>query len=280
MRAAPSRAHVICGAVGGGVFGAVISVVVNNALIEISLTPFFASVFGCVLMLLGVLMCWRKLWEDHQHPLMRLLVLAFSGLVLLSAVSCFLLEKDWFRTIPPNAKVPLYMSLGVSLSFAVTFSLVDLLNLYSDHCRSRAVPLVASSRQIGLVLLGAVAMGALFGFMFGAMDVEDDGVVKVYVTLEGDLAGVGDDAVDAKFDKAPYGPECSMEVRVRGAHFVHVLAAERLCGVIVPGECKHKVTKKGKLVVTMKKAHKQEPWEQLRSKVQLPFRRGGGGNPR
>ena len=36
----------------------------------------------------------------------------------------------------------------------------------------------------------------------------------------------------------------------------------------------------GKLVVTMKKAHKQEPWEQLRSKVQLPFRRGGGGNPR
>ena len=175
MRAAPSRAHVVCGAVGGGVFGAVISVVVNNALIEISLTPFFASVFGCVLMLLGVLMCWRKLWEDHQHPLMRLLVLAFSGLVLLSAVSCFLLEKDWFRTIPPNAKVPLYMSLGVSLSFAVTFSLVDLLNLYSDHCRSRAVPLVASSRQIGLVLLGAVAMGALFGFMFGAMDVEDDG---------------------------------------------------------------------------------------------------------
>ena len=175
MRAAPSRAHVVCGAVGGGVFGAVISVVVNNALIEISLTPFFASVFGCVLMLLGVLMCWRKLWEDHQHPLMRLLVLAFSGLVLLSAVSCFLLEKDWFRTIPPNAKVPLYMSLGVSLSFAVTFSLVDLLNLYSDHCRSRAVSLVASSRQIGLVLLGAVAMGALFGFMFGAMDVEDDG---------------------------------------------------------------------------------------------------------
>ncbi len=115
---------------------------------------------------------------------------------------------------------------------------------------------------------------------FAFMDDEDDGVVKVYVTLEGDLAGVGDDAVDAKFDKAPYGPECSMEVRVRGAHFVHVLAAERLCGVIVPGECKHKVTKKGKLVVTMKKAHKQEPWEQLRSKVQLPFRRGGGGNPR
>ena len=50
-----------------------------------------------------------------------------------------------------RAKVPLYMSLGVSLSFAVTFSLVDLLNLYSDHCFSRAVPLVASSRQIGLV---------------------------------------------------------------------------------------------------------------------------------
>ena len=36
--------------------GAVISVVVNNALIEISITPFFAAVFGLVLVLLGALM--------------------------------------------------------------------------------------------------------------------------------------------------------------------------------------------------------------------------------
>ena len=161
----------------GGVFGAIISVVVNNALIEISITPFFATVFGLVLVLLGGLMIWRKLWEEHQYPLTRILVLAFSSLVLLSGISCFLLEKDWFKKIPANAKVPMYMMLGISLCFAVSFSLVDLLNLYADRCSSYAssgVPLVSSPAQIFLVLAGAVSMGAAFGLMFGAMDVEDD----------------------------------------------------------------------------------------------------------
>ena len=36
----------------------------------------------------------------------RILVLAFSTMVLLSGISCFLLEKDWFNKIPPRAKAP------------------------------------------------------------------------------------------------------------------------------------------------------------------------------
>ena len=42
-------------ATGGGVLGGFISVIVNNALIEISLTPFFSAIFGLVLLLLGAL---------------------------------------------------------------------------------------------------------------------------------------------------------------------------------------------------------------------------------
>ena len=184
-----------------------------------------AVVFGCVLLLLGVLMIWRKLWEQHEQSLARILVLAFSTLVLLSGCSCFLLEviaalqpplsrriatpvrplfarsasshlrravlpprparshqacraprsqKDWFKRIPPKAKVPMYMALGISLCFAVSFSVVDLINLYADRCGKTRMPLVSSSAQIFLVLAGAVAMGAAFGLIFGVMDVEDD----------------------------------------------------------------------------------------------------------
>ena len=114
---------------------------------------------------------------------------------------------------------------------------------------------------------------------FAFMDDDEEDVVKVYITLEGDLAGITADAVDAKFTCAPVTHESALMLRVRGAHFMHILAAERLCGPIVPEHCKTKVTKKGKLIVTMAKAAKI-PWEDLRSKVQLPFRRGGGGNPR
>ena len=159
----------------GGMLGGCISVVVNNALIEISLTPFFAGIFGLVLLLLGSLMLWRKLWESHDAPCMRLLVLAFSGLVLLSGFSCFLLEKDWFKTIPPKAKIPMYMMLGVSLCFSVSFTAVDLLNAYHDRHSydMRRRSLVSTPQQVGVVLTGAVAMGAAFGLMFGSMDVED-----------------------------------------------------------------------------------------------------------
>ena len=159
----------------GAVLGGCISVVVNNALIEISLTPFFAGVFGLVLLLLGSLMLWRKLWESHEAPCMRFLVLSFSSLVLLSGVSCFLLEKDWFKTISPRMKVPMYMMLGVSLCFSVSFTAVDLLNAYHDRHSydMRRRSLVSTPQQVGIVLVGAVSMGASFGLMFGAMDVED-----------------------------------------------------------------------------------------------------------
>ena len=111
----------------------------------------------------------------HETGCTRVLVLSFSGLVLVAGASCFLLEKDWFKRIPPRAKVPLYVSLGVSLCFSITFTCVDLLNAYYDRnsydLRRRA--LVQTPQQVGVVLAGAVANGAAFGFMFGMMDVED-----------------------------------------------------------------------------------------------------------
>ena len=92
LRGVATPASVASAAI-GGVLGAIISVVVNNALIEISITPFFATVFGFVLVLLGGLMIWRKLWEeDNRDPMTRLMVLAFSALVLLSGIACFLLQ--------------------------------------------------------------------------------------------------------------------------------------------------------------------------------------------
>lgn len=171
--------NVALSAIFSALSGAIISVVVNNALIEISLTPFFAGVFGLVLLLLGALMVWRKLWDSHDAPCTRVLVLGFSSLVLFSGVSCFLLEKDWFMRISPAAKVPMYVSLGISLSFAVTFTLVDLINVYHDrhsygYADLRTRSAVSSPQQVAVVLAGSVAMGACYGLLFGAMDVEDD----------------------------------------------------------------------------------------------------------
>ncbi len=113
---------------------------------------------------------------------------------------------------------------------------------------------------------------------YGTMD--DDGVFKVYVALDGELEGAGADAIEVKFERNQYSEVSSLLVVIRSRGKAHRLFAEKLFGPIAPDECKWKVNKAGtKLIVTLKKADERH-WEDLRTKVVLPFRRGGGGAPR
>jgi len=109
---------------------------------------------------------------------------------------------------------------------------------------------------------------------FAFMD--DDEVVKVYVTLEDDLAGVDASAVEFHVEAAKFDPTCSMLLHVRGQKHLHRMYVSHLMHQVVPSECKFKVTAKGKLIVTLKKLEKVY-WEGLRAKTCLPYRRGGGG---
>ena len=110
---------------------------------------------------------------------------------------------------------------------------------------------------------------------FAFMD--DDNVVKVYVTLAGDLEGVTTDAVEFSVEAAKFDPTCSMLVHVRGKKHLHRLYVSHLLNMVVPEECKFKVNvSKAKLIITLKKKDNIY-WDSLRAKVSLPFRRGGGG---
>ena len=112
---------------------------------------------------------------------------------------------------------------------------------------------------------------------FGFLD--DDDAVKVYITLDGDLAGATNDAVDAQFAQQKGCDEFCMDIKVQGTRFCHRLAADRLAGSIKPEQCKCVASKKGdKMIVTLRKRDKR-PWSELRAKVTLPYRRGGGGDP-
>merc|ERR1712216_374395 len=56
---------------------------------------------------------------------------------------------------------------------------------------------------------------------FAFMD--DEGVVKIYIKLEGDLATVTAENVELKVERQRYEPICSMLVHVRGANNLHRL---------------------------------------------------------
>lgn len=108
---------------------------------------------------------------------------------------------------------------------------------------------------------------------FAFMD--DDDVVKVYVTLEGDLEGATPESVEFVVKAAKFDPSCSMLLHVRGRQHLHRMFVSHLMHNVEPEQCKFKINaSKGKLIVTLRKKEKVH-WEQLRAKVCLPYRKGG-----
>lgn len=116
---------------------------------------------------------WRVHTSGVTDAAKKPLLFCFSSLVFLSGVLCFVLDENLF-SLSSGIKVPLYLMLGISVCFAFTFSAMDLLNWAVGLCGTReGRSLVESPLQVYLVLGTAVVLGAVFGFIFGLMDVED-----------------------------------------------------------------------------------------------------------
>jgi hypothetical protein len=178
-------------AVVGMLIGVVVSLVVNCTLVEISLSAFFSLYFGILFFVVGSVILWRvgglsgnpfNFTDDSTARNNQLVI--FACLIIFSGLLCFLLEKNWFVGVGPLLKVPLYTILGVSVSFALTFSLVDLCNYVAGFMQvSVAKPLVESNEQVYLILVVSLIMGGIFGLIFGAMDVEDEVSFQIRLAL-------------------------------------------------------------------------------------------------
>jgi hypothetical protein len=101
------------------------------------------------------------------------------------------LQRDWVTSLSVGIKIPMlrpvsrglpprYTVLGTALCFSLTFSLVDILNQAATTCCFRnpdsriSRAFVQSPTQVYIVLTSSCLMGAIFGFSFGLLDVEDD----------------------------------------------------------------------------------------------------------
>ncbi|KEP65181.1 UNVERIFIED_CONTAM: membrane protein, putative [Hammondia hammondi] len=214
----------------GIALGIIASLIVNCTLVEISMSSFFSFYFGLLFVTVGSVILWRiqvtsKMTADvsvgggESDPPRKVQLQFFAALIIVSGFLCFVLKKNWFVGLHPVVKVPLYTLLGIAVAFALTFSLVDMVNYLLGFFQSAvAKPLVESKEQVNLVLCTALLMGGLFGFIFGVLDVEDE--VQYHVRLAllreqhlcypigaifGGLAGLGNEilrqADEAKFRK-------------------------------------------------------------------------------
>lgn len=160
----------------GGLFGVLVAEVVANSLVEISITPYFSIVFGVAFAILGAAILYRVLTSLTEQD-KRSIMVAFAVLVFGSSACSFLLERDWVP-LPPMAKVPMYALVGLSLSFALTFSFTEFVNMgICDKCCRTDFennPVIGTKKQIFLIFAGAVIMGSVLGVLFGVIDVEND----------------------------------------------------------------------------------------------------------
>lgn len=217
----------------GLLLGIAVSLIVNSTLVEISVSPFFALYFGLLFMSVGGIIIYRLngsslfgsstnndadqalllMPEDERKRKKQLTF--FATLILVSGFLCFILEKNWFVGLSWIAKIPLYTVLGISVTFALVFSVVDLINYLMGFLRASAArPVVESSHQVYFIMTVALVMGAVFGFIFGAMDIEDEIQYQVRLALLkeertclpigallGAVAGFGNEYIRLKSDE-------------------------------------------------------------------------------
>jgi len=175
----------------GAMIGVFASFVVNCTLVEISLSGWFAFYFGALFLLVGAGMVWRARSGDHPRPF---LLGSFGALVFVSGLLCFCLSTSWFMRLSPSTKTPAFAILGVAVCFALLFSCIDVWNFVAQTCCAHgggsgggapapSVPLVSSDAQVHLVVAVSALMGLCFGFVFGALDVEDESEATMKIAL-------------------------------------------------------------------------------------------------
>ncbi|KAF8821842.1 putative membrane protein [Cardiosporidium cionae] len=169
----------------GAILGIIGSLIVNCTLVEISLSVFFSMYFGFLFVTVGMVLIWRlSVNNSEEARSRRVQLLFFAGMIILSGMLCFILKRNWFMGLNPIFKIPIYSLLGVSIAFALTFSIVDMMNyLVGLFHVSLSKSLVESKSQVYLVLCIALTMGGIFGFIFGVMDVEDANTYQIKLAL-------------------------------------------------------------------------------------------------
>ncbi len=71
-------------------------------------------------------------------------------------------------------KIPIYSLLGISISFTLSFLIIDIINticlrLQSDYSK----PIINSHNQYTFILTVSCMLGIIYGLIFSVMDLED-----------------------------------------------------------------------------------------------------------
>ncbi|KNG75028.1 hypothetical protein PFMG_01092 [Plasmodium falciparum IGH-CR14] len=111
--------------------------------------------------------------------------LLLKGSLSAIVVFWYIIYCSWYDNfLEIKCQLPIYCILGISISFALTFSLIDLINYLIGFIQGSITrPLIESVAQVYMILLFTITMGGIFGFIFGLLDVEDESSHHIRLAL-------------------------------------------------------------------------------------------------
>lgn len=131
---------------------------------------------GFFFLFLSGIIAWRVV--TFSQAANRSALLALAATMGLAGLICIFYQRHWFFSMNAAVRVPIYTILGISLSFALTFAIAELMNYAAWHAVSftsgpapRAQSaLVQSPTQIFLLAATSVALGCTYGIIFGVTE--------------------------------------------------------------------------------------------------------------
>ena len=118
----------------------------SGAMVEISINAIFSLYFGFFFLFLSGIITWRVLEFSATANRKSLLVLSF--MMGLSGLICVFYQRHWFFSLGALFRVPIYTLIGISVSFALSFSIAELLNFAWSAPWSNAVAPRAQSALV------------------------------------------------------------------------------------------------------------------------------------
>jgi hypothetical protein len=115
-----------------------------------------------------------RVYKQSPKSASKKIFLPFGLLIVLSGILCFVLEENWIFRLKPHSKIPLYGILGISVSFALNFAIVDIVNYAYAYFGQTGRPAIENKRQVISIVGITSAMGAIFGVVYGVVDYEDE----------------------------------------------------------------------------------------------------------
>lgn len=111
--------------------------------------------------------------------------LLLGTLILLSGVISLLIHLPFFLKMNYLFKVPLFVILGVGVTFALTVTLLDIVNIVLKMIiPNMKRPVINSAQQMIPIICITSAMGLVFGGIFGGLDMENASFNSIGILLQ------------------------------------------------------------------------------------------------